>query len=124
MSTAHEIPVEAPAREGAPIALTPAAIAKVKDLIAKQPEGVTFYLRVGVKPGGCSGMTYDLSLDSTMHDDDLAHDFDGVIVVTDPESAELLHGARLEFYDDLGRAGFEVVNPNATRTCGCGSSFC
>ena len=80
-------------------------------------------LRVAVKPGGCSGYSYEMFFDSEVADDDMVREFGGVRVVVDPASAELLKGSTLEYSDGLQGAGFHIVNPNATRTCGCGSSF-
>ena len=80
-------------------------------------------LRVSVKPGGCSGFNYDMFFDSEFADDDILRDYDGVKVVVDAASAELLTGSTLDFSDSLQGAGFHITNPNATRTCGCGNSF-
>ena len=105
-----------------PVTLTDTASAKVAELLA-QEEGDDLALRVAVKPGGCSGYSYEMFFDAETADDDIARDFGGVRVVVDPASAELLSGATLDYSDGLQGAGFHITNPNATRTCGCGSSF-
>ncbi len=105
-----------------PVTLTDQAVQKVADLLAQEAdEGLA--LRVAVKPGGCSGYSYEMYFDSEVDGDDVVREFGGVRVVVDPSSAELLTGSTLEYEDGLQGAGFHIVNPNATRTCGCGSSF-
>lgn len=104
------------------IALTDNAADKVRDLI--QAEGASeLALRVAVKPGGCSGFSYEMFFDSEFADDDKTVEFHGVKVVVDPSSAMLLEGATLDYKDGLQGAGFAIDNPNAQRTCGCGQSF-
>jgi iron-sulfur cluster assembly protein/iron-sulfur cluster insertion protein len=93
----------------------------VAELLA-QEEG-ELALRVAVKPGGCSGYSYEMFFDSEFMPDDVIREFDNDKVVVDAASAELLTGSTLDFSDGLQGAGFHIVNPNATRTCGCGSSF-
>ena len=100
--------------EGAVITLTDTAIRKVRELIA---------LRVAVRPGGCSGFSYEMFFDTDRAADDLTVEASGVNVVVDPSSAPLLKGATLDFKDGLQGAGFSINNPNATRSCGCGQSF-
>jgi len=104
------------------ITLTDIAAVKVKDLIeAEGEEGLA--LRVAVRPGGCSGFSYEMFFDSDVAGDDVTADYDGVKVVVDPSSAQLLEGATLDYKDGLNQAGFSINNPNAQRTCGCGQSF-
>ncbi len=102
--------------------LSDSAAAKVKDLIAAEgnPE---LALRVAVRPGGCSGFSYDMFFDSEFAADDSLSEVGGVRVVVDAASAPYLKGASLDYKDGLQGAGFAINNPNATRTCGCGSSF-
>lgn len=104
------------------IALTDAAAAKVGELIAQEgnPE---LALRVAVRPGGCSGFSYEMFFDSDVAGDDVVATYGQVRVVVDPSSAALLTGATLDYKDGLTDAGFSINNPNATRTCGCGQSF-
>jgi iron-sulfur cluster assembly protein/iron-sulfur cluster insertion protein len=104
------------------IALTDSAAEKVHSLM--DAEGVPdLALRVAVRPGGCSGFSYEMFFDTDVADDDQAADFNGVKVVVDPSSAMLLQGATLDYKDGLQGAGFAIDNPNAQRTCGCGQSF-
>ena len=104
------------------IALTDAAASKVKDLIEAEGEP-DLALRVAVRPGGCSGFSYEMFFDTDVADDDTTVDFSGVKVVVDQSSAMLLQGATLDYKDGLQGAGFAIDNPNAQRTCGCGQSF-
>ncbi len=108
--------------EGAVITLTDTAVSKVKELIAAESEE-NLALRVAVRPGGCSGFSYEMFFDTDVAADDISADFGGFNVVVDPSSAPLLKGATLDFKDGLQGAGFSVNNPNATRSCGCGQSF-
>jgi iron-sulfur cluster assembly protein/iron-sulfur cluster insertion protein len=104
------------------ITLTDDASSKVKELIAQEGED-GLMLRVAVRPGGCSGFSYEMFFDSEREADDLTVEHQGVTVVVDPSSAQLLEGASLDFKDGLQGAGFAINNPNAQRTCGCGQSF-
>jgi iron-sulfur cluster assembly accessory protein len=104
------------------ITLTDGAASKVAELLDQEgnPE---LALRVAVRPGGCSGFSYEMFFDSDLADDDITSAFGTVRVVVDPASASLLQGATLDFKDGLQGAGFSINNPNASRTCGCGNSF-
>ena len=104
------------------IALTDNAAVKVKELVDAEGEE-NLALRVAVRPGGCSGFSYEMFFDTDVAADDLTADFGGVKVVVDPSSAQLLTGATLDYKDGLQQAGFSIDNPNAQRTCGCGQSF-
>jgi iron-sulfur cluster assembly protein/iron-sulfur cluster insertion protein len=104
------------------ITLTDNAAAKVKHLIAEEGND-ELALRVAVRPGGCSGFSYEMFFDTDVSTDDLTADYSGVKVVVDPSSAQLLQGATLDYKDGLQEAGFSINNPNAQRTCGCGQSF-
>ena len=104
------------------ITLTDTAAVKVKDLITQEGDEALM-LRVAVRPGGCSGFSYEMFFDSELETDDLTLDYTGVKVVVDPSSAQLLTGATLDYKDGLQGAGFAINNPNAQRTCGCGQSF-
>ena len=102
--------------------MTDAAASKVKDLIDAEGEP-ELALRVAVRPGGCSGFSYEMFFDSDVAPDDLTVEHGGVRMVVDPSSAQLLTGATLDYKDGLQQAGFSINNPNAQRTCGCGQSF-
>src|SRR6476469_6108297 len=102
--------------------LSDSAAAKVAELLA-QEGNAELALRVAVRPGGCSGFSYEMFFDSEIADDDLASSYSGVRVVVDPSSAQLLTGATLDYKDSLQGGGFSINNPNATRSCGCGQSF-
>ena len=114
MSTTETVP--------SPITLTDSAVSKVADLIA-QEGNADLALRVAVRPGGCSGYSYEMFFDTEVADDDISSSFGAVKVVVDPASAQLLTGATLDFKDGLQGAGFAIDNPNAQRSCGCGQSF-
>ena len=107
------------------ITLTDTAATKVKELL--EAEGATeLALRVAVRPGGCSGFSYEMFFDGDIAADDnqATYGDDGLVkVVVDPASAQLLEGATLDYKDGLDQSGFAITNPNASRTCGCGSSL-
>ncbi len=105
-----------------PVTLSDAAATKVAALL-EQEGNSELALRVAVRPGGCSGYSYEMFFDSEIAGDDIVRHHGGVKVVVDPASAELLKGSTLDYTDGLQDAGFHISNPNATRTCGCGSSF-
>ena len=81
------------------------------------------FLRIAVSGGGCSGFQYGLSFDDQRDDDDVVFERDGVGIVVDEVSLELLNGAELDFVEDLMGASFQIRNPNAASSCGCGNSF-
>ena len=105
------------------ITLTDSAASKVKSLMEAEGDADALALRVAVRPGGCSGYSYEMFFDTDVADDDLADKQAGVKVVVDPSSALLLDGATLDYKDGLQGAGFAIDNPNAQRSCGCGQSF-
>jgi iron-sulfur cluster assembly protein/iron-sulfur cluster insertion protein len=102
--------------------LSDTAAVKVKELLSAEGNA-ELALRVAVRPGGCSGFSYEMFFDSEFAPDDTLTDAAGVRVVVDAQSAPYLTGASLDYKDGLQGAGFAINNPNATRTCGCGSSF-
>ena len=104
------------------ITLTDSAVAKVAALVAQEGQD-DLALRVAVRPGGCSGFSYEMFFDSEVASDDLQLSFGDVRVLVDPASSRLLAGATLDYKDGLQGAGFAINNPNAQRTCGCGQSF-
>ena len=103
------------------ITLTDSAAEKVKLLIEDEGDD-NLALRVAVRPGGCSGFSYEMFFDTDVADDDDVATFGDVRVIVDRSSAVMLQGATLDFKDGL-ESGFSINNPNAQRTCGCGSSF-
>ena len=104
------------------VTLTPKAATEVKKIIEQETEP-NLGLRVGVQGGGCSGLTYFLSLDKDQRADDHVLEEHGVKIYLDSKSALYLEGTELDFTDGLQGSGFTFKNPNAVRTCGCGHSF-
>lgn len=109
------------------IQLTETAKAQALELLQaeqkKEPESNFEGLRVKVIGGGCSGLQYKLGFDSASEEDEIFEHENGLIVMVDPKSAPHLQGATLEFHNTISQTGFEVLNPNACGTCGCGKSF-
>ena len=103
------------------ITITEAAARQLQALVAEKGEP-TKGLRIFVEKGGCAGMQYGMSLDHAQEGDQLI-ERGGVKVIIDPESAGYLEGATVDYADDLAGAGFRIKNPNAVRSCGCGTSF-
>lgn len=117
-------PHQAEAGGAKSIAITEKALARVRSAMAKEkvsPESGG--LRLGVQGGGCSGLTYNIRFDSKARERDRVYDFDGVRVFVDPKSFIYLHGMVLDYEETLMQQGFVFRNPNAKRSCGCGSSF-
>tara|TARA_Y100000004_G_scaffold196605_1_gene267206 strand:+ start:1843 stop:2250 length:408 start_codon:yes stop_codon:yes gene_type:complete len=106
------------------ITLTEKASTKVAELLAGEDDENLKALRVGVRPGGCAGLNYEMYFESEITDDDTEQLFGEVKVVADSVSAGLLEGASLDYYDGLGESGFKISNNKAKKTCGCGQSFC
>ena len=105
-----------------PATLTASAAAKVRELIEAEGDP-DMGLRLAVRPGGCSGFSYEMFFDGDFGEADQVAEFDGVKVVVDSDSAPHLEGAEVDYRDGLQGAGFAINNPNVSRTCGCGSSF-
>lgn len=104
------------------VILTENAARRIAEL--KLQEGVPeAFLRLAVSGGGCSGFQYGFSFDDTRQDDDFVFERDGIALVIDGTSLELLGGAEVDFVEDLMGAAFQVRNPNAASSCGCGNSF-
>ena len=103
------------------LTVTDSAIQQLQMLVREQ-EDSTKGLRIFVEKGGCAGMQYGMSLDHAQEGDQL-FERGGVKVIIDPESAGYLEGATVDYADDLAGAGFRIKNPNAVRSCGCGTSF-
>lgn len=106
----------------ADVTLTPSAAARVR-WIADRKGGVPAMLRLAVDGGGCSGFTYRFDLADGIAPDDHVSATDGVQLVIDAISLDLLHGCTVDFVNSLGGSAFQVTNPNAASGCGCGSSF-
>ena len=104
------------------VVLTELAAGKVKSLLEQEGRD-DLRLRVGVQPGGCSGLIYQLYFDERTLDGDLVRDYDGVEVVVDRMSAPYLQGAKIDFSDTIEKQGFTIDNPNAGSSCACGDSF-
>ena|SRR5947208_16169959 len=102
--------------------VTENAVNHLRELLAAHSDPQARSLRVQIAKGGCSGLQYEMTLDSEKQGDAVISR-DGVEVLVDSESAEYLRDATLDYHDGLTGAGFTVTNPNAARTCGCGSSF-
>lgn len=104
-----------------PVTVTDRAFARLAEIAAAA--GATKALRVAVLGGGCSGFQYEIQLEDAPADDDLVIEKDGMKVLIDPESQPFLEGSVIDFTDELIGARFAVQNPNASSTCGCGTSF-
>jgi iron-sulfur cluster insertion protein len=108
-------------RETSDIALTPAAAARVAAIAKRQDKPAI--LRLSVDGGGCAGFQYKFGLADGVETDDATASQDGVTLVVDSISLDLLRGSAVDYVESLGGASFQVVNPNAASGCGCGSSF-
>jgi iron-sulfur cluster insertion protein len=104
------------------LSMTANAAKRVAALIA-QEDGAGLMLRVAVSGGGCSGFQYGFSFDDTVNADDHTFERDGVTVVVDEVSLDLLAGSEIDYVEELIGASFQIRNPQATSSCGCGSSF-
>ena len=105
------------------VSLTENAAAKIKELMAEEPEDEVSVLRVAVQGGGCSGFEYALGFDRGPQDGDHEFSLHGVSVVIDPFSAPYLQGSQIDFLTGLQESGFKIDNPNVSASCGCGHSF-
>ncbi|HVM86487.1 MAG TPA: iron-sulfur cluster insertion protein ErpA [Candidatus Binatia bacterium] len=113
-------PTNAPAERN--VVLTASAAKRIGELIAQEGD-TSLMLRLSVSGGGCSGFQYGFSFDNATQSDDHLFERDGVKMVVDDTSLDLLAGAEVDFVEDLVGSAFQVRNPNATSSCGCGSSF-
>jgi len=105
------------------LTVTEKAAAEIEKIIGENKIPESYGLRIGVKGGGCSGLTYSLGFDAETRDNDKVLDIDGIRIVVDAKSLFYLAGTELDFSDGLNGRGFVFNNPNAQKTCGCGSSF-
>jgi len=120
----QQLPPAPKAAPGQGLLVTEKAIKRIRTAMAK--EGISPEqggLRLGVLGGGCSGLSYSIKFDTKPRERDRIYDFDGVRVFVDPKSFVYLHGMTLDYEETLMRQGFNFINPNSTRSCGCGSSF-
>lgn len=104
------------------IQITPSAINKISEILADE-NNPNIKLRTFVQGGGCSGFQYGFTLDETQNEDDFTFDNSGIQVVVDSISMQYLQGAVIDYKEDLMSSSFVISNPNASTTCGCGSSF-
>jgi iron-sulfur cluster assembly accessory protein len=104
-----------------PVTVSASAAKRIAQIL--KAEAAPAMLRVAVTGGGCSGFQYNFTIDDTRMDDDLVIARDGATVLVDPMSLDFLKGAEIDFVDDLIGAAFKINNPNATSSCGCGTSF-
>jgi len=104
------------------VQLTKAAIDKIKSMMERDDKD-EHCLRIGVVAGGCAGMSYDLRLQKTPYDNDIKWEQDGITIITNPESIQFMHGTEINYVDTLKESGFQYKNPNASGSCGCGTSF-
>jgi iron-sulfur cluster assembly protein len=104
------------------VEITESASSKIKEMLASE-EDQSQFLRVAVKGGGCSGLSYGLGFDSEKNETDLEYVIEDIKVVVDDESAKVLKGTIIDFKQNMMGGGFTITNPNAIASCGCGSSF-
>ncbi|TWI60116.1 HesB/IscA family protein [Halalkalibacter nanhaiisediminis] len=104
------------------ITLTDAAVSQIKDMMEAEGEQ-GLMLRVGVKGGGCSGLSYGMGFDTEQKEEDEKLDINGLSVLIDKESAPIIKGVVIDYKQNMMGGGFTIDNPNAIASCGCGSSF-
>jgi iron-sulfur cluster assembly protein len=113
---------QAPSAQG--LQVTERAVKRIRAAMAKEGISPTEGgLRLGVMGGGCSGLSYSIKFDTQPRERDRVYEFDGVRVFVDPKSFLYLHGMTLDYEESLMRQGFNFINPNSSRSCGCGTSF-
>jgi len=105
-----------------PITITANAARRIAALVAAE-DNKNLLLRITVSGGGCSGFQYGFSLDDTKLDDDVTFERDGIKIAIDTTSLELVQGSEIDFVEELVGSSFQMRNPNATSSCGCGNSF-
>jgi iron-sulfur cluster assembly accessory protein len=104
-----------------PVTVSARAAKRIATILKSEPAPAM--LRIAVTGGGCSGFQYNFTIDDTTTDEDLVLERDGATVLIDPMSLDFLKGAEIDFVDDLIGQSFKINNPNATSSCGCGTSF-
>lgn len=110
-----------PPATSTPVTITARAATQVAHILKGEAKGT--FLRVSVQGGGCSGFQYGFTLDTARNDDDLVLERDGATVLIDAVSVDYLAGSEIDYVDDLIGSSFKIANPNATSSCGCGTSF-
>ena len=118
-----ESPLESKNIDIAPFGLTETAATKISKLLIDEGEPENAFMRVAVEGGGCSGFQYTFKFDNQKNEDDLVFKKNGIEVVVDQISLELVHGGTLDYVEELIGSYFQVTNPNASSSCGCGTSF-
>ncbi len=103
------------------VTISDRAARRIGEILKGEPAGSM--LRVSVEGGGCSGFQYKFDVDRARAEDDVIIDRDGAVVLIDPVSLQYMAGSQIDFVDDLIGASFKIANPNATASCGCGTSF-
>lgn len=116
-------PAQKPEEKEDTIMLTPAAVAEVKRHIAEQTDNDGLMLRVGIKGGGCSGLSYHMEFTKVAEEFDKTIEFDGLKVVIDAKSLIYMSGTTIDFTKEMLTGGFKFDNPMSSRSCGCGTSF-
>ena len=104
------------------VTMNPGAVTKIKELLAEE-NNPNLKLRMFVQGGGCSGFQYGFTFDEEQNEDDFDFEFDGVHLLVDSMSSQYLQGAEIDYTESLSGSQFNIKNPNAQTTCGCGSSF-
>ncbi|KMK77669.1 HesB/IscA family protein [Alkalihalobacillus pseudalcaliphilus] len=104
------------------ITLTEAAVSQVKEMMSAEGEE-NLFLRIGVKGGGCTGLTYGMGFDNEKADNDQVIEIDGLSLLVDDESAPVVEGLIIDYKQNMMGGGFTIDNPNAIASCGCGTSF-
>jgi iron-sulfur cluster assembly protein len=105
------------------IKITEAAASRIQEMKEAEEQQGDLFLRVGVKGGGCSGLTYGMGFDSDIKENDKTFEQNGIDVVVDIESSKILEGVVIDFKQSMMGGGFTIENPNAIANCGCGTSF-
>lgn len=122
MDAASPLPAETAPDTSPALVLTAQAARRIARIVAAEGNP-NIKLRLAVSGGGCSGFSYGFSLDDATTEDDVAIERDGAVLLVDAVSLDLLRGSEVDFVEDLTQAGFQVRNPNAVSSCGCGTSF-
>jgi len=122
LATADQASADQASADPRTLTMSDSAVRRVARMIEAEGQP-NMMLRVAVSGGGCSGFQYGFSFDDTVRDDDLTFERDGVTLVVDDVSLDLLQGAEIDYVEELIGASFQIRNPNASSSCGCGSSF-